>query len=315
MKIGLISIWLLVFLPLKTLEAKEICVGLFALSAFDDALCTREERCLDGQYCGDKGTMCERDLKCDRALRVFRGVRQPCVSILWKTFGDSTKCLRRLLKSYPKMRVRIHSQNGTCHHGTRYCGRGEVNGKLRDPYLSRAILENPLVLAAYAKRAQEIKTFIDEFPNTKFSVSTGLEEGLTRDAWKKVARIFFRIFKNRVEYVRSQAHSSPWAYPNWTLEYHGVFPKNPYPGRTCHYSTDGLRLFSDAKGPATYETVMGRMYSAIREAKRLGCGAELWTDYPQGTYLYDKFTLPRARHLEFPASDARIVNNFLRQNQ
>lgn len=287
----LLFIWLLIIYPTESWS--NICVGIFSLPAFSAT-----------------------DKECSLVLNTLKGVKNPCLSILWKTFGNQTSCLKKILTTYPKLHLRIHAQNCTCHHGTRTCGRGEVASSFRDPRYSEAILKSQRVRLKIRKRAEEIKRFIDEFPTHKFSVSTGLEDAWNREAWKRVFRIHKQVFGERVEHVRTQSHNRIWAYHSVILELHGLFSTNPIKRgqSSCFYSSDGQRLFAGVKR-GDFRTIVGRMRDTLREAKRLKCkDAEIWLDHPQGSFLYDRFVLPRKRTLRFDWANLNIVNKFLKEN-
>lgn len=283
---------MLIFIPQVSWANNSICLGLFSLQAFGD------------------------DKICDRIISTMKGVDDICVSFLFSTFGKSLTCPKKLIQSYPNMTLRIHSTNGSCRHGTRICAKEEVNMRFRDPAYSRAIISSKKVRAELENRVKEIASFISEYPSVKWEVSTGLEEEFTREAYNIVYKLYKKNLPKNVKIVRSQNPTHrPLYYPHGVIiELHGNWDKNPYPGRKCHYSSDGKRLFAltrhkDASPKLVYE----RMSAAIREARKLDCGlGEIWVDRIQGSFLYDRFVFPRSRTLKFSNHHSLMLNRFLK---
>lgn len=277
-------------------EAQEVCVSFFGMPGFSKA-------------------------QCASALKVFDGVKHPCLVTLWGTFGESTKCLKRFLAIDKPKTLEIHATNETCRgRSGRVCVEGEVNSAFDFPDYS-AILEtgNEDVLAEIEKRTQKIRHFIESNNDgkTKFLVSTGLEDNFTRKAFKQV----FPIYKQNLSSVASIVRNPMANYETFILdsdyfEFHGVLSDKVakrYKGR-CVFNYDGVTLEFPSETLPRQRSSVSRsdVLSDIRRARKYNCISAIWWGRPQGSYL-PRFVKPRSRNLIVSRSDIRIVNAILKQ--
>ena len=127
---------------------------------------------------------------CDRALKVYDGVKKPALMFLWSTFGTSTACVEKFIKMNKRNKeVYIHFSNECCRrNGT--CQSGELLRTTSVKDLNRLLeKKDKKTLQAYEKRFDEILLFIDkmkEYNNVKWFISTGLEDNYTANAAKVV---------------------------------------------------------------------------------------------------------------------------------
>lgn len=125
---------------------------------------------------------------CERALRVFDGVKRPALMFLWSTFGDDLSCVKKFLAlPQKKKEVYIHISNECCRRNIT-CKKGEL---LKDVPVwklnSNIEKSDPKTKQAYVKRLNKILNFVKEYnEDVTWYISTGLEDNYSFKAKKKV---------------------------------------------------------------------------------------------------------------------------------
>ena len=123
---------------------------------------------------------------CDRALKVYDGVKKPALMFLWSTFGTDTSCVEKFIKMNKRNKeVYIHFSNECCRrNGT--CQQGELLRTTNVRDLNKLLeKKDKKTLKEYEKRFDEILLFIDkmkDYTNVKWFISTGLEDNYTNKA-------------------------------------------------------------------------------------------------------------------------------------
>ena len=100
---------------------------------------------------------------CDKALKVFDGVKKPALMFLWSTFGDNLNCVRKFIElPQNKKEIFIHISNECCRRN-RTCKNGELLKEHSVAGLNNLIeLRNKKVKKAYQDRLNKIVKFTEE---------------------------------------------------------------------------------------------------------------------------------------------------------
>lgn len=256
--------------------------------------------------------------QCTRALKVFRGLKEAHLSILWNTFGKNTECIQRFLeesKDKPHS-IEIHLANGTCLRPPRYCGRGEPFYGFNIDALSKAIIKNPSpFLEEYEARIEAIRDLIATHGSvlTKVSVSFGLEDDLTSQAFEVLRENLSETLRAVQFHLVRNPNATSFSTINnsYSLELHDWSASIDSRG-ACIWSNDGRDVRLHDKYPALTGSVSvsefeGRARSYLGD----GCRVLLWWN-SQGVSP-DGFILPTRRHFRLTRSDILAVKRLLRR--
>lgn len=242
---------------------------------------------------------------CGNVIRALRGVKNPCVSFLWKSFSPSLDCPTRLKTTYPQLTFRTYATNSCCHRGVRICAKDELGWWLREPEYSRSFMR---LLPRYGQRLEEIGEFSPQV------VIPALEDMFSRETYSRIHNYTKRKLSKKITYARSQISLPLWAPAGTSYEMHA----DKYArGKPCgHLNNDGSRLWISDYKRAPRNIALARMSNIVRKGKRLGCRSiGLWQDRAQGSFVYKSFVYPRLRSLRFGVLEAVTTNQFLRKEQ
>ena len=136
---------------------------------------------------------------CERALKVYEGVKKPALMFLWSTFGDNLNCVRKFIElPQEKKEIYIHISNECCRRN-RTCKNGELLKEHSVAGLNNLIeLRNKKVKKAYQDRLNRIIKFIENYKdqNITWYISTGLEDNYSFNA-KKIVYNWLQNGKNK----------------------------------------------------------------------------------------------------------------------
>lgn len=253
---------------------------------------------------------------------MFNGVKKPAIAFLYSTFGTDNTCLRRFI-SQTRARgrrgyIHIHPTNETCRRLHRWCAKGEVGRAYRASRWS-SLLErgNPKALRELRARFRAVNKLIqEEIPEDfKVSVSTGLEDDYTQEAFRRVLATARREIRDGVELVRSPGRycnfSGTAGVRSLSLELHSSGCGNTNRDKTI-YSNDGLDLYS-GNGQLPKNHIDGAsLLSQLRKDQRYFNRAFIWKGHWQGLHHKPGFTEPRNRDFRVSRDDSILVNKMIR---
>lgn len=141
---------------------------------------------------------------CEKALKVYDGVKKPALMFLWSTFGNDLNCVRKFIElPQNKKEIFIHISNECCRRN-RTCKKGELLKDTPVWKLNSLIAKSDAKTKnAYKKRFDKIYEFIESetkknTSNITWYISTGLEDNYTFSNKKKVFN-WLKNFKKNTE--------------------------------------------------------------------------------------------------------------------
>jgi hypothetical protein len=282
-------------------EAESVCVSYFAAQGFTSSQ-VRE------------------------ALKVFRHVKRPCVSVLWNTFdirGRKTFIKRFLKKFKDKPHVlQIHFDNGSA----RRSGTAEPYdiGFGWDSYWYNFALKHEFSTAIEPAQARthKIVDYVSRYgnANTQVIFSRTLEDDYTSKAYQVLARAQDEILPPTFLTSRN-----PNGKPEYSVDYsrddlielHGFKPKWAEASRSrCIASTDGYSIDfdgSDKRGVSQGVLSLSDLRDFIRRHQKRGCYVFVFWPEPQGRGIGLQFIEPRRRDFRIHSKDVHIVNKIIRR--
>lgn len=224
---------------------------------------------------------------CDKALRVFDGVKKPALMFLWGTFGDDLSCVEKFVDLPQKNKeIYIHFSNECCRRN-RTCKKGELLQDMPVWKLNNLLgKSDKKTKDAIKKRMKKILEFIEnqnkKNPNIDWYISTGLEDNYTFAVKKK----FFNLLKN--EKAKSELKDKIKIYVN-PLDGTCINPKCEIHkkdlGRNNHwlYIPDGycVKPFDACK---TNIFTIDELTAKLLAQKKNGNRFFLWWSEQQGRY-------------------------------
>lgn len=236
--------------------------------------------------------------ECNAALKVFEGIENPAIAILWGTFTTRNLCLQEFLARYAEKQkhVEIHFSNEA----------GRKQGRLRAGELKTLSKKN------IARRTEKIASFIEKYGPVKTSwyVSLGLEDYYARKTVKRICRSFRARMPIYVNYVRNGVVDSYLGCAQF-IELHRYDAKIPR-GKPCIFNGDGHDVnFGDGRFTLEGRASIQEMSSALRGARKRGCIVLAWWAGPQG--IGRRFVEPRRRRFRIYSSHVSTVNKILRE--
>ena len=251
------------------------------------------------------------EFKCRQALRVFRGVKAPALSVLWGTFGKDLTCYRKFIERHPDATVIIYFSNEACRRWGR-CKAGELFKDLSVSKYNRRLISRPNRLRRRLNlRLTAIKRAIvgDGPGEARIILSTGLEDNLSCKAVKSLVSILreawpYEISRNPMAFNRPCGAD--------LLELHGA---KPTAGAADVWSNDGTDLVFGATGFRGYEPHVraADLLAQIRANRGDETIVLLWIAQTQGLYGTGGFSDPRSRVFTFSTWDVLSVNRLLRR--
>lgn len=261
--------------------------------------------------------------QCTEALKAFNGVKNPCLSILWKTFDrPGGNCAQRFLfenRSKPHT-LQIHFDDSTYRRRAEYYFGAITPEYKRDQYNRELQNRDEYVLSEVRNRALEILQFkIDYgFENSEFILTTGLEDDYTGSAFKAVYEEIkknigpgFYIGRNPNGTQESNYRTDDLDF----IELHSVKPRFKDSSRArCFASTDGYGIeFQNRNRTGSKPGVLSipEVRRFIRRYANRGCRVFLWWPDPQGRGG-PVFLEPSRRDFRIYRSHVRSINKLVR---
>ena len=234
--------------------------------------------------------------QCAIALRVFKGVKNPKLSVLWSSFGDDTSCIDKFLTIPATKTLLIHSTNETCHRMNRVCT------KYDQPNFGSRITE----ISDWIRAREGLATYI---------VTTGLEDDLSTHAYKRRIQTLRRILPGYVLIGRNPNAKNYSSAGADIIELHGS--KRQYAKGTCAYSNDGYDLdLSRRRRAINHYLSLSGLLGELSRAKRDHCISFIWWDAQGGQFNIDwGWSVPRERNIYIYRQDVAVVNSILRRLQ
>lgn len=135
---------------------------------------------------------------CQRLMRATYRSERPAISVLWRSFGESTACMKWFmdLNRHRPHLLQIHLTNEVCRRNRR-CFDGEFLPQLSVAALNQRLLNrDPATLSLLAERVRDVVRFITHAANSNTVVvlGTGLEDNysflvgdvINQDAYRAV---------------------------------------------------------------------------------------------------------------------------------
>lgn len=214
-----------------------------------------------------------KEFPCEKALKVFDGVKSPALSILWDSFGSRNRCLKEYLtrfRNQPHI-LQIHISNQTCVRNGRRCTEFDLQSM------------NPAKLRQRLKRISGFcRVWANE--NTRLIVSTGLEDQYSPEQFRKVYQIIH----------------SEWSHE---ISTNPIFLTNRLGLIEFHSPRNGIQIYSNDG-----EYISPRLFAKRMRIRRYELGFYWWD--AQG--ITDKFIEPRKRKIVIRKSDINEVNKLLK---
>lgn len=263
--------------------------------------------------------------QCTEALKVFKGIENPCLSILWKTFDRPGKanCAQKFLfenRAKPHT-LQIHFDDSTYRRRKEFYF-GAIAPEYKTQEYNRELRNrDEYVLRLVRERAVEIMEFKRDygFDTTELILSTGLEDDYSTAAFRAV---YEEIKKNITPDVLLARN------PNGTkesgidiagadfIELHSTKPKfRESSGARCITSLDGYGLElsnHNRRGSKPGVLSMPEVLAFIRRSRARNCRVFLWEPESQGRGQ-GEFMEPRRRNFRIRSENVRLINKIIRR--
>ena len=255
--------------------------------------------------------------ECSEALAVFRGVRRQAMATLWGSFGESRVCLSRWYRQCTPRRCvqQIHMSNESARRLNRMA-RGDLLKTHSVGRLNRALERGTKkVVAAYVRRAEEIRESLGTRPRVTPILSLGLEDAYTEAAAARLAYELRKVWPYQISRNPLSENAKDSSDVDF-IEYHGLRLSGARPSeRACIFSNDGhdidlgsqRRILRSAEPAST-------MFARIRQARKHCDHVFTWWNHQGGADRGGVFIPPRERHSQIYRQDISTLNSFLRRH-
>lgn len=256
--------------------------------------------------------MLHRDFPCREALRVFRGLEHPALSVLWGTFGRNPTCLKRFLMRHPEGTVIIHFSNEACRRNRR-CKAGELFKSFSIAKYNRRLERRPNRLRRRRNlRLAAIKRAIamEGSGRARIILSAGLEDNLSCKAVKSLVKILREGWQ--YEILRNPMASYRYCGAD-LLELHG---KSPDPGANV-WSNDGINIYlnNSERGEYRPDLRAKQMLAEVGRERAANTILLYWFATSQGLSGGTQFIAPRQRSFVVDPGVVHILNKRLRRSE
>ena len=263
---------------------------------------------------------------CKNFLKAALKSPTPSIAVLYKTFGNNKRCLRR----FWKRSADLGKPQLTQFHFSNEAGR-------RTGTLDRMDFYHQLDISRYNKRLErmpdslrksiiervrEIKELINDYSwGGKFILSTGLEDNYTAKAFENLYEVIASEWPYAI--ARNMAFTRPMRKQTWQipddlmLEFHG-YTRKIQTNAACIANGDGQDVdflpsagihFRDMKA-ASHEQVI----SWIARAREKQCVTFLWAAKWQGFFSTNRPPLPLSRTFRFDKQDIKIITRIFKES-
>lgn len=182
--------------------------------------CLKAERYNQGL--GVYGIM-HKNYPCRTITEGFKGVSTLRLSILWHTFGTSTRCLDQwALDPRPKF-LQVHTINEVCQRNRR-CGRYEMLRGISPSRYRRMLAKNKWLLKPLDSYLAPLTQWLEANPSINCSISMGLESNLDRTSYVNLVNMAKPLLPLSCSYTWNPANNNPYGVrriPGMIHELHG----------------------------------------------------------------------------------------------
>lgn len=150
-----------------------------------------------------------KNFPCRAITEGFKGMSVMRLSILWHTFGESTRCLDQwALDPRPKF-LQVHTINEVCHRNKR-CGRCEILRGVSTGRYQRMLKKNQWTLKPLGAYLAPLTDWLNSHPDVQCSISMGLESNLPRSAYQKLVDMSKPFLPTRCSFTWNPANNNPY---------------------------------------------------------------------------------------------------------
>ncbi|MGI6680962.1 MAG: hypothetical protein ACOX3T_05745 [Bdellovibrionota bacterium] len=264
------------------------------------------------------------DTNCKRVIEMANKSQRPAIAILYSTFGNDTKCLKKFWKSARKQSKRHLTEIHFSNEAGRRSGNVSERDFLRKYKVKKynRLLEEmpPWLEERIRKRVGRINIMIRDYTeNGDFILSTGLEDNYTQKAWDNLYAQIKKHWRHDIarSTVRRKQKVENLPLDVWD-ERHAYSPryyaKIRKPGR-CIMNGDGQDIdFLSYTGqrvssydPATYREVK----TWLRKGIENNCIMFLWVAKWQGIIKNKPASSPMKRKVYYHKEDIPIISTFV----
>jgi hypothetical protein len=182
--------------------------------------CLKAERYNQGL--GVYGIMHKR-FPCEAITDAFKGMGVLRLSILWHTFGDSTRCLNQwALDPRPKF-LQVHTINEVCQRNRR-CGRYELLRGISPSRYRRMLARDKWLLKPLDSYLAPLTQWLNTNPQVNCNISMGLESNLDRTSYINLINMAKPLLPSTCSYTWNPANNNPYGVrriPGLIHELHG----------------------------------------------------------------------------------------------
>lgn len=246
-----------------------------------------------GKMCIDYYAAMSPKFNCDKALKVFRGIKMPCMSVLYRTFGKSQKCLKRFKSLKGDKTLKIFATNQSCER------------------LKRCeSFDRSHTLTKIKKSISDVVRLSNHISSDQLNIiiAPGLEHKWSKDKVRKIFEYTQEVWNGQIinNPVGSDA-SRAFGYHMPYVELHSH--KSRFRGAACAYSNDGANVnFSKRRRNKNAISISTLLTRIERYRKRCNYISIWWNT--QGATKF--FTPPSKRIFQIYSSDVHVVNNLLK---
>jgi hypothetical protein len=247
---------------------------------------------------------------CQRLLRATYKAQRPAISILWRSFGESTACIDWFLNlnQHRPHLLQIHITNEVCRRNRR-CFEGEFYPRTSVQAYNRLLLQRDhRTLSDLANRVRDIVRYVDGAANhnTLVVLGTGLEDNysflvgdvVNQDAYLTV----YNVVRSEWPGLISRNPEKEWAAPTVEEpaelnEVHDDYASEGYPNVIANEDA-----VSDSKEDSIkfLELYKGSFAIFLWRAGQQGAGQKRWQP-------------PRERKYKFPIREEIEMGNLLKE--
>jgi hypothetical protein len=264
------------------------------------------------------------DTQCGELLKVFDGIKEPRLAVLWRTFAPPSqdKCVKRFLWRFRDKphTLAIHFQNGPGRRNRRLSGYELLPRQSVEEQNKALERRDRNTLRTITREAARIVAWVEEraTASTSIELSTGLEDNYTNKAFRVLVHALKKTVPETWELYRNPVgeNEEPFTYFGASfIELHGYRPRwkrNTTKQGRCSYSNDGIDIDLGSNRPIEPYVFLPEMRSFIRRARSNNCRTWIWWGAVQGLKGGRGFTNTRGRDLRVFPSDITELNIFLR---
>lgn len=225
-----------------------------------------------------------------RAMQVFKGIEEPCASVLFNTFGNSRRFIAKMAGRGGHIHWKISNQSCV------RLNRCEPGDAVRTPRLLK-------------KRAEKVRKLCERY-GLSCSGAPGLEDGWTNAEAREMTCAMKEVWP--YEILRNPLGRDAGRYRTDCAD--GIELHDPLSdfsaARRCHFSNDGFDLaIAGPRWPLPVAFDLSGVRALARTNLQRGCSISIWWNN-QGVAAAG-FIRPSRRSIRIFYTDIRAVNRLL----